>query len=391
MKWLVIALAVLAAFIIALIVGPMILGDTGYVLISLGNKAIEMTIISFGIIIICSLVGWYLLWRATLWAISLLTGSHKWFGALGERKRKRAFYTGLQAMAAGDFTAAQKALSQTTNGDFEGVNYLASAQIAMNKGEQKKAEYFLLQACDYPNAKVAATLMMARLDAAHGKVNDALEKLNALPEDTQTNPQVVRLKAELLAELGQWNTLEENLSQWRKALSKENYTLWSQRIAKGKFAEIASKQGASELKTYWQNLPRKMRHDDAYQAAYVQQLLAQGMHDDAQTCLVEWQKRGRKASLFPLFKQLNLPNAAPSLRLIEAWIKQAPEDASLYSTLGHVAHHSGDDVLAEKALLKATTLVANKEDLLLLASISERKQDAVAALQYFKEGQTVAS
>jgi len=115
------------------------------------------------------------------------------------------------------------------------------------------------------------------------------------------------------------------------------------------------------------------------------------MHDDAQTCLVEWQKRGRKASLFPLFKQLNLPNAAPSLRLIEAWIKQAPEDASLYSTLGHVAHHSGDDVLAEKALLKATTLAANKEDLLLLASISERKQDAVAALQYFKEGQTVAS
>ena len=39
MKWLVIALAVLAAFIIALIVGPMILGDTGYVLISLGNKS----------------------------------------------------------------------------------------------------------------------------------------------------------------------------------------------------------------------------------------------------------------------------------------------------------------------------------------------------------------
>ncbi len=32
MKWLAIALAVLAAFIIALIVGPMLLGDQGYVL-----------------------------------------------------------------------------------------------------------------------------------------------------------------------------------------------------------------------------------------------------------------------------------------------------------------------------------------------------------------------
>lgn len=34
MKWLAIALAVLAAFVVALIVGPMLLGDKGYVLIS---------------------------------------------------------------------------------------------------------------------------------------------------------------------------------------------------------------------------------------------------------------------------------------------------------------------------------------------------------------------
>ena len=47
MKWLAIALAVLAAFVVALIVGPMLLGDKGYVLISLGNTAVEMTVISF--------------------------------------------------------------------------------------------------------------------------------------------------------------------------------------------------------------------------------------------------------------------------------------------------------------------------------------------------------
>jgi len=63
MKWLAIALAVLAAFVVALIVGPMLLGDKGYVLISLGNTAVEMTVISFCILVIGAVIAWYVLSR----------------------------------------------------------------------------------------------------------------------------------------------------------------------------------------------------------------------------------------------------------------------------------------------------------------------------------------
>ncbi|MEC7699775.1 MAG: heme biosynthesis HemY N-terminal domain-containing protein [Pseudomonadota bacterium] len=390
MKWLAIALAVLAAFVAALIIGPMLLGDQGYVLFTLGDTAVEMNIISFGILLIGALVAWYVLSRTTLWALSLITGSHKWFGSLGDRKRKRAFYDGLHAMAAGDLDTAQKALSKTTNGDFEGVNYLASAQIAFTNGDLPKARYFLTQATDFPTAKVAATVMHARIDLVDNKHAEALEKLDALDEQERDSKPVVQLKAQTLAELGKWQTLEENLSGWRKALPKDAYTTWSKRIAKGKFAEIASKQGAVELKSYWENLPRKLRNDDAYRAAYVQQLLDQGMHADAQQLLVEWQKRGPNTALFPLFSQLNIPDSSPSLRLLESWIKQDEENVALYSTLGQVAFNSGDDVLAEKALLKATKMKARKEDLLLLSAISERNQDTATALQLYKEGQQSA-
>lgn len=390
MKWLAIALAVLAAFVVALIVGPMILGDKGYVLISLGETAVEMTVISFCILVIGAVIAWYVLSRLTLWALSLITGSHRWFGTLGERKRKRAFYDGLHAMAAGDIELAQKSLGKTTNGDFEGVNYLASAQIAFTSGELNKARYFLEQASDYANAKVAATVMQARIDINEGKHTEALEKLNALDEKDQENKQVIRLKAQILAELGKWQELQNKLSGWRKALAKVDYKAWSQRIAKGKFAEIASKQGAVELKSYWEDLPRKMRNDDIYQAAYIQQLLDQGMHSDAQTLLVEWQKRGPNSSLFPLFTQLNIPDSSPSLRLLESWIKKDEKNIELYSTLGQVAFNSGDDVLAEKALLKATKMASRKEDLLLLSAISERQHDTATALQLYKEGQQIA-
>ena len=391
MKWLVIALAVVAAFVVAMIVGPMVLGDKGYVLISLGNTAIEMTVISFGILLIGALIGWYVLSRTVLWALSLVTGSHKWFGALGERKRKNAFYEGLHAMAAGDFELAQKSLSKTTSGNFEGVNYLASAQIALTRSNVEKARYFLQQATEYPKAKVAATVMAARIDDSEGKDQQALEKLNDLDAPEAENPAVIRLKAHLLAKLGKWQALQENLPTWRKSLSKEDYTRWSQRIAKGKFAEIASKQGAVELKTYWDSLPRKLRHDDAYRAAYVQQLLEQGMHADAQHLLVEWQKRGPNSTLFPLFTQLNIPDSTPTLRLLENWIKHDEDNVELYSVLGQVAFNSGDDVLAEKALLKAKKMKARKNDLLLLSAISERNQDNATALKLYKEGQQQAS
>jgi len=385
MKWLVIALSIVAVFIIALIVGPMILGDKGYVLISLGNSAVEMTLISFVIISGLTLAGIYITVKLVLWLASLITGSHRWFGALGERKRKRAFYNGLQLMAAGDLDNAQRALNDTTNGDFEGINYLASAQIAFTHGDLQKARYFLAQAADFENAKVAAAVMNARIDASDNKHAEALEQLNELDEKASENHQVIKLKATLLAELGQWQVLQENLNGWRKALPKKDFTVWSQRIAKGKFAEIASKQGAVELKAYWDSLPRKIRHDDAYRAAYIQQLLDQGMHADAQALLVDWQKRGQNAVLFPLFNQLNLPDASPSLRLLESWIKQDSENVALYSTLGQVAFNAGDDVLAEKALLKATKIASRKEDLLLLSAISERQHDTATALQLYKD------
>lgn len=389
MKWLVIALAVIAAFVAALIVGPMVLGDKGYVLISLGDTAVEMTVISLGIIVIAAIITWYLASKLILWAISLFTGSHRWFGALGERKRNRAFYQGLLSLAAGDLDSAQKALNQTTNGDYEGVNYLAAAQIAQRQNDTQKARYFLLQAADYPRAKIAATLTMAKVDISEGKYEDALETLNSLDESQAKNAQVIQLKASILAELGHWQILQENLNSWRKVLPKKDFTTWSQRIAKGKFAEIASKQGAVELKSYWESLPRKVKSNDAYRAAYAQQLLEQGMHEEAQTLLVEWQKRAANPVLLPLFAELRLPNAAPSITLLERWIKTDDENAQLYSILGRVAFNAGDDVLAEKVLLKAVKLAPNKDDLLLLAAINERKQDTVTALHYYKEGQRI--
>lgn len=383
MKILVKLVIVLGLFVIAMMAGPRLLGgDKGYVLIVLGDTAVEMTIVSVVLISTASLIGLWIFVRILLWCISLFKGSHRWIGYFGERKRQQAFYAGLQALATGDRESARKALEKTTQGDFRGVNYLAAAQSAT---DDRKANYFLVQASEYPESKLAATIMQAKLLDKQEKSKEALALLDDIAEPHDKNSEVVKLKAQLLAKLNQWQTLQTNLQSWKKVLPKEDVINWSQHMAKGKFAEIASKQGAAELKNYWLSLPRKQRIDVGLRAAYAEQLLDQGMHSDAQIMLVEWQKKGPEPSLCRLMRQLNLPNASAAITALEGWIKADNENAELYSTLGAVAFNSNDDVLAEKALLRAIKLNPNKEDFEKLSAIFERKHEPVKALHYIKQ------
>ncbi|MCW8109914.1 heme biosynthesis protein [Alteromonas ponticola] len=388
MKWLIIAGVSICLLLAAMIVAPEVIGDKGYVLIAMGTLTVEMTVISLCISLIVAAVLLYILRYLFNRIWSVLRGSHHWFGSWGRRKRQRAFYRGFHALAEGELKEAKASFNNTTEGDFDGVNYLAAAQVARHLDEKERMRGLLEQASEYRHARLAAELVLTRLDLEEGKDESALKRLEGLEPKHAKHPQVIKLKTEALARLGHWQELQTQLPHWKPVL-KDDYVVWAQQIAKGKFAEIASKHGATELKSHWETLPRKLRNDDAYRCAYVRQLLEQGMHQDAQARLVEWQQKGPNKFLFPLMKELYLPNPSASVKLLEEWIKQDDTNASYYSTLGHIAYNAGDDVLAEKALMKSVKLSENKEDLLMLAKISERRDDKVQALSLYKQSFSV--
>jgi len=388
MKRLIYGILLVVAVLAAMLIAPQVIGDKGYVLISMGQWHIEMSVVSLCITVFVALIILWVLWRFIGATLGLFKGSKQWFGGLSRRKRQRRLYQGIQAMVEGDFAAAKKYLQDTTDGDFDGVNYLAAAQVAQALNEPERVRYLLEQAAEYDNAKTAAHLASARLEIEQGKPQAALDKLNELDEKKRQHPQVIRLRARAMAELGHWQELENALPEWRKQL-KDDYVVWAQKVAKGKFAEIASKQGANALRQHWDNMPRKLRHDDAYRAAYVQQLLEQGMHHDAEACLVEWQKKGPNPILLPYMAELSIPNPAAAIRLLEDWIKKDDSNPQLFSVLGHLAMNAGDDILAEKVLLKAVKLRENPRDFEALATISEHRHDDSGALAMYKRSMEV--
>lgn len=384
MKSLIWLIALFIALLAAMILGPSVAGDVGYVLFALGPYTAETSVVGLCFIIVIAYVGYLIARWVIRWLIGMLSGSHSWFGGWSQRRLNKAYFKGITAYFEGDLHRAEKWLSRTQAGDFDGVNLLALGQVAAELEQSEKALSIWQKAVDDTDATYAAKVCIAKHHLQNDQAEQALTILEGLEEKEQNRISIVNLWIQSLAQLGRWQDIQHRLPGWKKILGAE-YEPWATRAAKGEFAEIASKSGANQLIQHWHQLPRGSRRDVAKQAAYVQQLLDQGMHNDAQKHLVEWQSSGPVEALLPLMKQLQLANPAPSTKLLEHWLKQDESNVEYLTILGAIALNCGNDILAEKALQKAIKLEPNQERLRLLAQISERKQDNVKALALYKQ------
>ncbi|WP_102797591.1 heme biosynthesis HemY N-terminal domain-containing protein [Bowmanella denitrificans] len=368
-----------------LVAGPMLAGQKGYVLIALDHWTIEMSVISLGLTLLFGIVAFLLLEWLVKRLLTLLTGSRRWLGGWSERKRQKAFTRGLVALEEANYQEAEKQLSRVDSAAFNGLDLLASAQAAAKRKQWDKARELWMQARAFPASELAATLHLVKLEIQQQQAAEALQLLEALSEKHQQHPRVALLWAKALAHAGRWHELQDRLKGWKKTLGLEKYDFWMRQAAQGVFAEIASKEGANQLKLNWQGLPRAKRQDPAHQAAYAEQLMEQGMHQDAEQVLVEGQKQGPHPLLLPLFKKLRSSNPVAAMRKLEEWLKKDEQNAELLSALGHLAKHTRDFSLAEKALTKALSIRSSQDDLLALAEIKEAQQDNKQALALYKQ------
>ncbi|MCY7296259.1 heme biosynthesis HemY N-terminal domain-containing protein [Alteromonas sp. a30] len=376
-------LAIMAAG--GLYIGPHIAANKGYVLIAWQSYTIEMTAISAALIVLAVWIGLWFLKKLLKSALGLVSGSRNWLSGRSQRRLQQAFRSGLIALNEGNLEQARTQLKKATGADFSGLNYLALAQVERQLGHEDKAIEAWQNARNNNASVVAASIQLSRHYLSHQQPDEALLILAQLNNTHQVNPQVIEQYAQALVAKKQWVTLSKKLNDWKKHLSKDQLQRWQEHAAQGTYAEIASKEGAYQLKAMWEQQPRKARADVANQVAYVKQLLSQSMYQDAEAALVSFQKKVLINELFPLFKTLRLPNPTASIKLIESWLKKDPDNPELLSTLGYLAYQAGDFELAEKVLRKAMSLRNDKHDVLLLAKVKENQHDSKGALALYKQ------
>jgi HemY protein len=378
-------LILLVLLVIGLVAGPYLIGQKGYVLIAIDNWTVEMSVVSLMLLVLASIVSFLIL----EWVVKKLwyavSGSQKWFTGWSDRKHNKAFTQGLVALDEANYVEADKQLSAVGDGKFAGVELLAAAQAANNLGNPDKAVSLWEKAQKEKASRLAATIHLIEHHIKQAQPNDAITLIKQLSEKEQKNKRIVALWVQALANSGQWQTLKDSLSGWKKQLSTDDYQYWMKQTAQGFYAELTSREGANPLKQYWQSLPRKTRNDPAQQSAYIEQLIGQGMFADAEESLLAFQPKQSHPLLTPLFRQLHLTNPTASIKRLEEWLKKDNENAELLSILGEVAFNAKDWDLAERALAKAIRLTSDNKDILLLARIKEQQQEPSQALALYKQ------
>jgi HemY protein len=375
---------VLVILLIGVVIAAMIFDDSGYVMVEFNGWVVEMNVWSLSLSLISIFVGLMLINLLVKTSLAAASGSKSWLGNWGNRKKQKAFTAGLIALAETNYLIARENFNQIENDDFDGINLLAAAEAEKQLGQPEQAKRYWRLAATYEKSTLAATLCLIRDALQHHLPDEAMTLIQGLNQKQQAQKPVLKLWAQALGQAGKWQELKDNLKGWKKALGND-YELFMHQASKGHFAEIASKEGAGQLKENWQSLPRSTRKDPAQQAAYIQQLIEQGMNTDAELALVEYQNSAPHPLLIPLFKLIKLPNPAASIKKLEAWLKQDSLNVELLSALGHIAFNANDKQLAEKALAKAIKLGNRREDLVLMASIKESQDDQKQALQLYKQ------
>ena len=375
---------VLVILLIVVVIAAMFFDDSGYVMVEFNGWVVEMNVWSLSLSLIAIFIGLMLINLLVKTSLAAASGSKNWLGNWGSRKKQKAFTAGLIALAETNYLIARENFSKISNEDFDGINLLAAAEAEIQLGQPEQAKSYWRMAATYEKSVLAANLCLIRDALQHHQADEAITLIQTLSEKQQTQIPVLKLWAQALVQAGRWQELKDKLKGWKKPLGND-YEPLMQQASKGNFAEIASKEGASQLKQNWQSLPRATRKEPAQQAAYIQQLIDQGMHTDAELALVEYQKTAPHPLLMPLFKLIKLPNPALAIKKLEGWLKQDDMNVDLLSALGHIALNSSDKVLGEKVLSKAIKLGNRQEDLILMASIKESQDDQKQALQLYKQ------
>lgn len=384
MKKIILIALIIVLFIAGLVLGPALVNYQGYFLIVLESATFQFSIFGLiAIVVVFSVLGWLSLILIKK-LIDILAGSQDWLFSFSDRRKRKAFRSGLISLAEGDYEGSKKLLNKIIDDDFDGINLLALAEAEAQLNNKERARELWVLASENPQTKLAADLCIIRDCMFTENCKQALTYIENLPEKSKNQTSVVKLWAHALDLTGQYSVLKDKLPKWKKLLGSD-FDAWQLKASKGEFAEIASKEGANKLKEKWQKLPRSVRKEPGQIAAYATQLIEQAMDEEAQAILVNSQKNGPVAVLYSLYRDLKNLQTNAAIKQLEGWLKRDEDNVDLLSVLGQLAFNSGDNLLAEKALSKAIKLDNDRRDVLLLAQIKEQQKDNIHALELYKK------
>ena len=378
-----------------IVVTPILIGEKGYILISIGDSAIETTVITA---IITLALCFFTLALIIKFFRGGLNFSFKAWNKIAFASRRRAlkdFNKGIAAYVLGDYKQAEHLLAKSAEAStFEHIAYLVAADAAQKQALKPNTEHYLSlleqSTSTFKDAGLEAVLIKVKLLIGQQNYHQARAVIDEHHKHIGHDVRLLRLEIELslIEQRFDYAIKQLNTAQKQKSISEQTITLWQQQAFYGAFNQQIKQHDSNALQEYWQQLSKKMKQSETVVLAYCQVLAENQVNEPLARLLLPIIKKGNAVSLLKAVRTLPITQDDSLMAAAQKHLHNEPNNALWLSLVAHFATASEQWQLAEKAfnsLVNLEEVQYDKIDLLVFSQVLEHQGQLDKANQVLRK------
>ena len=383
-----------------LIAGPYLSGKQGYVRIETANNIVEMSLTTLVIFFVVSMAVVYSIEAAISRFCRLSNNTYSWFSRRKRVKAQKQTLEGLMRMDEGDYSKAEKLIGKNAKHSDEPVlNFIKAAEAAQQRGDEFSANRYLIQATEIAGTdSLILEIARTRILLQQNKLPAARSSVDSLLIMASRNKEVLKLAVDIYLKSKAYQALDNILEQVEKSglYSAEEFEKLQRRVEDGLLDEKMNEDGVDGLLDWWDEQPRKRRHDSYVKLGLIRRLIDANDHESAYELMLELVKTldddnsPLTQGLFKQISRLQPEDNSKLVKMVSKWAKSANPTAQCLANraLGYLYVRNNDFAKADEVF---KNLIANKDklepnDITMASYVFEQMGDKAAAQQLREEG-----
>lgn len=305
-----------------------LLADAGYVAIRFAGYLVEMSAVTFVLVLIAA---WYLV-RLLILA---LNARRLWREAQLRRKQDRArksLASGLLEMSEGEWAASEETLTRAArDAEAPAAHYLTAARAAELQGASQRRDEWLAKAAEVSSRRAPVLIMQAEIQLKHKQYQAALETLNQLEASGERSSHAMLLLARIFRQTGDWQRLQalEPKLRGTRGISAAMVDEMVAQIYLDRLKAAGTAADAAGLAQAWKEIPKSLTQRAVIVVAYARAAMACDEQTAAETELRRFLNKQWDETAVLAYGELDPEQPLVSLERAEEWLPEHGEDAGL--------------------------------------------------------------
>ncbi|MBS1185426.1 MAG: putative protein porphyrin biosynthesis [Proteobacteria bacterium] len=333
MRWL-ISMLIVAVLAVALAMAGRY--DPGYVVLVYPPWRMEISFISFVLMVVALVVGGVVLLRLALLTLNLPRIVREQRERRAAKKRDENFVGGLRAYTEYRYQDAEQSLGQWDGDEARlGLARVLAARAAQEMRAFPQRERHIQEATGH-GAELAAQLFEAEAQLGIKDASAALVAINRAKEIAPQHTALLRLELKARQLIGQWDEVDKLLDALARSNALESGV--AIQVRRKAYAENLKRRAEDDraLLEYWKKIPADFKADDFVARAAARAFMQRGGHDTALDVLESALNRAWHEDLVALYGEVRGSSPTRQIEQAEKWLHAKPRDAQLLLTLAQL-------------------------------------------------------